>query len=355
MRVLYWTIGIAAGAVVLVGSWLRQQLPLAQSLDQAASQTISGDHFAAARQQAWEAAVLVQHPPHGPETWQQAKLKWRQAIRLLEAIPADTPIAPQVQEKLRTYRQNYAQISDRLTAEESAIASLQAAKDAALQAAVAVQNPPHSLRVWQRAEEKWQAAIAQLETISPRTSVFRQKEEKLALYQANRREISQRVNTETMAQSLMQRVVEVDSRLSALPNRALVNTTPEPVGISYEDYDRLVQGLETALGNFERQGGQGHALLPELRDTIDDYRFANSLWKSYLNFKQYNSEWLNGNEPFNQLVPLSAADRDRLLERYQFEPFSSGKRVSLKFTIWEIWSHAHERVVRTQERFRTAQ
>jgi hypothetical protein len=351
MRALYWTIGMTAGAVVLAGFWLNLRVPSAQLAPNETRQPAGGDHWAAARQQAWEAAVLVQHPPYGPETWQQAKLKWRQAIRLLEAIPADAPTAAQVQEKLKLYRRSYAEISNRLATEESAATSLQAAKDLALQAAVAVQNPPHSLRVWQRAQDKWQAALSHLEAISPQTSVFRQREEKLALYRANHRQISRRIETETIARSLLQRVSEADLRLSALPSRTLVSTTSAPVGLSYEDYDRLVQELEAALGDFERQGGKDHPLGQELRDTIADYRFARDLWKSYLNFKQRNSDWLQGDEPFNQLLPLSAGDRDRLLERYQFEPFSKGQRVSLKFTIWEIWRHAHDRVTKAQKTY----
>lgn len=355
MRVVYWTIAAAAGGVVLTSFWLRHQLSLPEFFpDAATEQAMPGDRFAAARQQAWEAAVLVQNPPHSLETWQQAKVKWRQAIRLLEAIPANAPTAAQVQEKLITYRQNYAEISDRLAAEESAMSNLQSAKDLAWQAAVLVQNPPHPLRIWQRAQDKWQAAIANLETISPKTSVFQQREEKLALYRANRQAISQRVSTEIQAQSFLQRLVEVDARLSALPTRAFVSTPSEPLGLSHEDYDRLVRGLESALGEFERQGGKDHPLLSELRDRVEDYQFANGLWKSYLSFKQHNHEWLNGEEPFNQLVPLSASDRDRLLERYQFEPFSRGKRVSLKFTIWEIWGHVHEQLGKTQEKFQTA-
>ena len=355
MRVLYWTIAAFAGGVVFTNFWLKQRSILPDfSAGGVAEQTMTGDRFAAARQQAWEAAVLVQNPPHPLETWQQAKVKWRQSIRLLEAIPANAPAAAQVQEKLTAYRQNYAEISDRLAVEESAGTNLKAAKDLAWQAAVLVQKPPHSLRVWQRAQEKWQAAIVQLEPISPKSSVFQQREEKLALYRANQHQISQRISTETMAQSFFQRLAEVDTRLSALPKRAFANATSEPLGINYEDYDRLVQELEAALGNFEQQGGKDHPLLSELRDVVNDYRFANTLWKSYLSFKQYNNEWLNGEEPFNQLVPLSASDRDRLLERYQFEPFSSGKRVSLKFTVWEIWSHVHEQLVKTQEKLQAA-
>lgn len=63
---------------------------------------------------ALEAAIIVQNPPHAKEVWQQAKDKWEQSIKLLEAIPKDTFLYQQAQEKLITYRTNYTAISIRI-------------------------------------------------------------------------------------------------------------------------------------------------------------------------------------------------------------------------------------------------
>lgn len=63
---------------------------------------------------ALEAAIIVQNPPHPKEVWQQAKDKWEQSIKLLEAIPKDTFVYQQAQEKLITYRTNYAAVSTRI-------------------------------------------------------------------------------------------------------------------------------------------------------------------------------------------------------------------------------------------------
>jgi hypothetical protein len=68
----------------------------------------------AAQNLAMEAAVMVQNPPHPPIVWQQAQVKWQQAINLLESIPDNTFVSQKVKEKLSTYKTNYAAISARL-------------------------------------------------------------------------------------------------------------------------------------------------------------------------------------------------------------------------------------------------
>lgn len=75
--------------------------------------------FIEARKLAWDAAVMVQHPPHTVETWQAARVKWRQAINLLETIPEGTALSVQAKEKIAVYQVNYAAINDRLTTENN--------------------------------------------------------------------------------------------------------------------------------------------------------------------------------------------------------------------------------------------
>ncbi|MFH7028424.1 MAG: hypothetical protein ACHBN1_24300 [Heteroscytonema crispum UTEX LB 1556] len=61
-----------------------------------------------------EAAVIVQNPPHPQTVWQQAQVKWQQAINLLEAIPESTFASQHAKDKLSTYKTNYAAITTRL-------------------------------------------------------------------------------------------------------------------------------------------------------------------------------------------------------------------------------------------------
>ncbi|OKH35838.1 hypothetical protein NIES2119_19035 [[Phormidium ambiguum] IAM M-71] len=64
-----------------------------------------------AQKLAMEASVMVQNPSQSAEVWQQAKAKWQEAIRLLEAIPSNTFVSAQAQDKLTLYRTNYAVVS----------------------------------------------------------------------------------------------------------------------------------------------------------------------------------------------------------------------------------------------------
>ncbi|MGB7713052.1 MAG: tetratricopeptide repeat protein [Microcoleus sp.] len=67
-----------------------------------------------------EAAVIVQKPPHTVEVWHQSQSKWQQAIALLEAIDARTPVYSLAQNKLSSYRANHAIISQRVAIAQKA-------------------------------------------------------------------------------------------------------------------------------------------------------------------------------------------------------------------------------------------
>jgi tetratricopeptide (TPR) repeat protein len=71
--------------------------------------------------------------------------------------------------------------------------SLEAAQKLAMEAAMVVQKPPHPMEVWHQSQTKWQQAIALLEAIESRTSVYNLAQNKLSNYRANRAIINQRV------------------------------------------------------------------------------------------------------------------------------------------------------------------
>ncbi|GEM_PF-1925722 len=77
-------------------------------------------NFNSAKKLALKASVLVKNPPDSVEVWQQAEKKWQTAINLLETIPNDTFIAPQVQEKLTLYRLNSQEIEKRILMQKQA-------------------------------------------------------------------------------------------------------------------------------------------------------------------------------------------------------------------------------------------
>ncbi|MEG4456063.1 hypothetical protein [Microcoleus sp. N9_A1] len=153
-------------------------------------------NLAAAQKLAMEAAVMTQNPPHPLENWQQVQGKWQESIKLLEAIPDNSLVATQAQEKLSVYRTNYQAITNRIVTEQKAATNLEAAQKLAGEAALMVNNPPHPKDVWQNAQSKLQQAINLLSSIPQGTFVEAQAKEKLADYQNNYTLISNRIKTE---------------------------------------------------------------------------------------------------------------------------------------------------------------
>jgi len=314
---------------------------------------IAEDPFSTARKLAWEAAVVVQNPPHAEDTWQKARVKWRRAIRLLQLVPPDSSNAAQAKERLAVYRTNYAAISDRLTAEQTAREKLKTAQTLAWQAAVTVQNPPHPLRVWQRAGQKWQAAIATLNPI-PGTTVFNQSQTKLTTYRSNLKAIDQRVEVEAQALRTLNQFSQTATFLNNLPMSLLSTVGGEQIGVTYEQYTHLVQKLEGALSEFASlPTARQHPVYPQLSEAIADYRYALQLWQAYHRFKQANAQWLYG-DSFNLMFPVSPAEQTRLVKTYQVKIFEhdknpNDKKISLRFSVWAIWQKASDHVRQAQD------
>ena len=104
---------------------VQQQLAIYQEDYQWASQQLIQEqtavaNFNSAKKLALEASVIVKNPPYSLEVWQQAEKNWQKAINLLETIPNDTLIAPQVQEKLALYRLNSQEIEKRILMQKQA-------------------------------------------------------------------------------------------------------------------------------------------------------------------------------------------------------------------------------------------
>lgn len=349
-------IALSIGSCWLTGCSLHQPISTFNSAPEqpAAAHSMSPSQaFSIARKKAWEAALLVQNPPHKVDTWQEARVKWRQAIRLIEEIPENTPVFNQAKQRLAVYKTNYQAINQRLTDEQTAIDNFAQAQTLAWQAAVTVQNPPHPVKVWQRASQKWEEAISLLRSVPPQTSVTAKAQERLALYRSNQAAIQQRIETEEKVASILKEFSEAATRLNNLQISVVKEQNPEPLGIRYEDYRALVHSLRTTLDQLENQlGGKKHPAYADLETTLTDYEFALHIWQSYLSLKQANEWWLFDSDFYNQLVPLSQIDSDTLLQKYnvKISQRAGEAKVPLKFTLWEIWEQARQRVYKTQQK-----
>ncbi|MEH2174597.1 hypothetical protein [Nostoc sp.] len=91
------------------------------------------------------------------------------------------------------------QMSRSLTQEGSANTKFKSAQKLGMEAASLVQKPPHPLKVWQQAQNKWHQAIILLDSIPNETSVYDRATKKLAYYQINYKFISKRVLIEKKA------------------------------------------------------------------------------------------------------------------------------------------------------------
>ncbi|MBM0742947.1 hypothetical protein JOY44_15260 [Phormidium sp. CLA17] len=346
----------------LAGCSLSQSSMVTSSDNGASDNAVSAEtlapaeKFRSAEMLAWDAAVIVQHPPHLADTWQSARVKWRQAIRLLESISGKTPLAAQANAKLAIYRKNYAAISQRLVAEQTAKDQLGKAQTLAWQAAVTVQNPPHSLKVWQRASQKWAAAIALLATVPPKTSVTETSRSKLVTYRNNFSVVARRLQTERAAERAVQQFAKFTSTLVSLQTQAEMGTTRYPLGIDYSNYRQTVQALKGALTRFEQEPEAiRHPVYQPLSAAIADYDFVQSVWDSYLKHKQANISWLNNQDFYNLLIPLTLIDSATLLQKYKVKIYQASgvPKVSLKLTAWEIWEQAGRHVDVAQQRVST--
>jgi len=301
-----------------------------------------------ARRLAWDAAVMVQHPPHPAMVWQEARVKWRKAIQLLEAIPPDSAISGVAKDRLAVYRKNYDAIDNRLRVEEQATEQLANAKALAWQAAVTVQGAPHQLQVWQRASQKWQEAIAHLENVPPTASGFKESQQKLATYRQNHAIINQHVAIETQALMALKQFSEVAVQFNQLPTTVLSQQATDPVGITYEDYTDIVKQLETSFQDFAKlPKTDKHPVYPGLRKAISEYQYALRLWQAYRTTQPETTYWPNAST--YQIFSPDAADLQRLIQTYQVKPLVDGKHVSLNFSIWAIWQQAATAVRNAQQ------
>lgn len=125
-------------------------------------------------------------------------------VNALHRLPGTR--AQQQQQRAAQLTARLAQLSDIVTQKEAEIAAEQSAQVAfasaqniAKQAAERVQNPPHSLEVWETALKEWTRAIELLESVAPSTTVYDTAQIKLTDYRTNYAAIAQRLEVEKAA------------------------------------------------------------------------------------------------------------------------------------------------------------
>ncbi len=126
-----------------------------------------------------EVAVLQQHTE-----------RLREGLDGLSRVP-NLPLFPYetAQKELTIGRGRLEALEKALTVAEGANRDLQRALALAQEAAILVQKPPHPLPIWQKAQAKWQEAIALLEGIPEGTAVYGTAQARLKTYRANAQQV----------------------------------------------------------------------------------------------------------------------------------------------------------------------
>ncbi len=141
-----------------------------------------------------EAAALVQNQSYNPESWQDAKNKWEQAINLLNNIPANTLVSGAAQKGLVACKRNYADVSQVIADQEKAFQDLNAAVEAAQKAAKLTANSPYTLPDLLNAKLQWQSAINLLTNLPSGTIASTKIEPQLTEYRKNYRSVSDAID-----------------------------------------------------------------------------------------------------------------------------------------------------------------
>ena len=129
------------------------------------------DRVSTAQDLAWQAALASQGAPHSSKTWQGIAEQWREAIAILESIPADNSVRRLANKKLTEYRANLSTIKVRIDAEAKAEESLSGAQQAAT-IATATAKQANSLEDWESALENWELAVDRIDRIPQGTLAY---------------------------------------------------------------------------------------------------------------------------------------------------------------------------------------
>jgi hypothetical protein len=187
--------GIVSIIFLFFGIWIgKDKLSQIQSIILNTNQEEKAKNdFESAKKIGIEASLMVQNPPHSPEIWEKSKIKWQKAISLLENIPEGTSIFGQTEKQISSYRINSQAISTRILNEKKAKENFELSQKLAIEAAILVQNPPHTPKVWKQAQLKWKQAINLLESIPKGTFIYKKAQEKLSSYKTNYVAVSTRI------------------------------------------------------------------------------------------------------------------------------------------------------------------
>ncbi|OKH52562.1 hypothetical protein NIES2101_14105 [Calothrix sp. HK-06] len=134
-----------------------------------------------------------------PKQPQTASELWQQAINRLNEIPKENPRFLEAQQILASVQAKYRTIDN-----SGSNNYIEAAKQYAIEAAKASQNPPHPADKWEQIAEQWNNAIQQLKNIDVKEAGYVEAQKLIAQYQTNLGTIQSRQRYETEAKQILE-------------------------------------------------------------------------------------------------------------------------------------------------------
>ncbi|MCT7952882.1 hypothetical protein NG798_24075 [Ancylothrix sp. C2] len=119
------------------------------------------------------------------EPQQKAITAWQTAIDQMRELPKETLAYQMVQPKLSAAERDFVQVVGDAAGRTNSNNLIEAAKQYALLAAQASQNPPHPAKQWEEIGSLWEEAIKQLKMVGVKESGYVDAQKKLAEYQKN--------------------------------------------------------------------------------------------------------------------------------------------------------------------------
>ncbi|AFZ58737.1 hypothetical protein H6G54_20715 [Anabaena cylindrica FACHB-243] len=147
-----------------------------------------------------------------PTKSQTASELWLQAINRLEQVPNDNPRYLDAQKLIAAY-----QVKQKTVSDTSSGTYIEGAKQFALAAAKASQNPPHSALEWQQIGNLWEKAINLLDNIRVQEPNYVEAQKLLAQYQTNLGIIKSRLQSESESKEILNQANSEIQRLIASP------------------------------------------------------------------------------------------------------------------------------------------
>ncbi|MFM2063336.1 MAG: hypothetical protein RLZZ507_3006 [Cyanobacteriota bacterium] len=148
-----------------------------------------------------------------PTNSQVAAELWQQAIYRLEKVPNENPQYVDAQKLIASY-----QVKQKTVVDPRSTTYIAAAKQYALAAAQASQNPPHTVQKWEQIAELWEKAIQELNNIQVQEPSYVEAKKLMAQYQTNLGTIKNRRQAESEAKEILDEAnKEIQSLIASPP------------------------------------------------------------------------------------------------------------------------------------------